>query len=352
MNKNSQTIIGPSWKRHVEKSEGFGRAVAMMVFINLLLLIVVLFVSGVLLTSCLKENMLNCPEQIRVYFTYTDNRTLTGEGYPINPEHVDRMHLYVFNEKGYYIDEYCDENIVVFDEAYYIDCSDLLPGRYSFIAWGGKNEDSYFTALANSSDLTPFVKNKTGFDEVLLMLKRSGNDVSTPVHHLFHSDIPATVAYTKIQRFDMPLMQLTNTINIRTVKMTANANNYRFDIMDNNDAYTFDGFFATDVTDPSFTYTTPCTKNNTGQVSATLNVMRLAENRHTPQLQVYNESSDEVLFQSDDLIKLILKANPENDFDTTHIYNIDIIFDSDDDLQFTIFVNGWVVREQDDDLFE
>ena len=305
-----------------------------------------------LLSACLKEDMSNCPEQIRVYFTFTDIHTLTGEGYPIDPDDVDQMHLYVFSDKGYYLREYRNDRIVKFSNKYYIDCSDLLPGKYRFIAWGGKDENCYSTTPA------PFVKNKTNFDEALLILKRAGGNVATP-HHLFHSDLPATVTYAKVQRFYMPLLQLTNTINIRTLGLPDDADNYRFNITDNNDAYTFDGSFATSVSDPTFTYTTPCTKDKAGQLNATLRVLRLAENRHKPQLQIYNETADTLLFPtgsySNDLIGLIQDAYAENDFDTTHIYDIVIVFGNGDNstgFTFTIFINGWQVREQDGDLTE
>ena len=317
--------------------------------------IATLLVCTLLLFSCLKEDMSNCPEQIRVYFTYTDIFTLTGEGYPINPEHVDQMHLFVFNDKGYYLGEYRDDYIANFDEEYFIDCSDLMPGKYQFIAWGGKDENCYSTSLSHSINPAPFVKSQTTLDEALVILKRSGNSVSTFVHHLFHSDIPATVTNAKIQRFDMPLLQLTNTVNIHTAGLPADADDYRFDIIDNNDAYTFDGWFATSKSDPTFAYTTPCTKDRAGQLNATLNVIRLAEYRHTPQLQIYNETAGKLLYQSDDLIGLIQKAYPANDFDTKHIYDIEFIFgDGDDSTDFTltIIINGWVVREQNDDLSE
>ena len=316
--------------------------------------IATLLVCTIFLFSCLKEDMSNCPEQIRVYFTFTNKHTLVGEGYPIDPDDINQKRLYVFSHTGYYLGEYHDAHIANFNEEYYIDCSDLLPGKYRFVAWGGQDESCYSTALGHSENPAPFIKSTTGFDEALLMLKHSGNDVTTPVHQLFHSSLPVTVTNTKIQRFDMPVMQITNTVNIRTAGLPAGPDAYRFQIIDNNDAYTFDGLFATGVSDPTFSYTTPCTKDGTGQLSATLNVMRLAANRHKPQLQIYNETAGKPLYHTEDLIGLIQKADPNNDFDTTHIYNIDIIFDegNDTNFTFTILINGWAVREQGGDLTE
>ena len=314
--------------------------------------IAILIVNTLLLSSCLKEDMSNCPEQIRVYF---DINTLDGAD-EINPNDVDRMNLYVFCNKGYYLGEYRDDHITDFDpDNYYIDCSDLLPGKYRFIAWAGKDENFFNTTPE------PFVKGKTKFEKALLALKHSNGMVTDKVHHLFHSELPATVTNEKVQRFDMPLIQQTNTINIRTVGLLTDDCTYSFNITDNNNIYNFDSSFATDITDATFTYTAPFTKDGMHQLHSTLNVMRLAANRQTPQLQIYNETTGTTLYPfgnySGDLIGLIKSAYPKNDFEKTHTYDIVLVFgngngDGDTNFTMTILINGWQVREQNNDLVE
>jgi len=312
---------------------------------------IIILIVNMLMSSCLREDLSNCPEEIRVYFTFTTVDTYTGEGDdPINPDDVDRMYLYVFSEKGYYLGEYRDDNITSFSTEYYIDCSDLLPAKYRFIAWGGKDEDFY------SKIPEPFVKGETSFDDAFLMLNHSGNKISTLVHHIFHSELPATVTNSKVQRFDMPLAQLSNTINIRTVGLPADANNYRFTITDNNDVYDFNSSFASFASAPVFSYNAPCTKDGSYQLHSTLHVLRLADDRYTPSLQIFNETSGELLYPfgtySGDLIGLIKSAYPQNDFDKTHTYNIVIIFgdSSETNSTLTILINGWEVRYQNESL--
>ena len=309
-----------------------------------------------LLSSCLKEDMKNCPEQIRVYFDVST----PARGTKIEPEDVDRMNLFVFNHKGYYLCEYRDERIIGFTpEEYYIDCSDLLPGKYHFIAWAGKDEQFY------TIEPDTFERGKTRFEDALLMLEYRNNVVSQetePIHHLFHSELPATVTNEKVQRFTMPLKQQTNTINIRTELLPATADVFSFNIIDNNSDYTFEGAFANAVSDKTFTYTAPCTKDGADQLRSTLNVMRLSAERRTPKLQILNKTTGKLLYPhgiySGDLVDLILKANPENDFDATHIYDIVLRFENGFEpedpanISITIEINGWVVRGQDDNLVE
>ena len=323
------------------------------IFQKIATLLKLLIINMLLLSSCLKENMTVCPEQIRVYFSFTTVDTYTGEGDdPINPDDVDRMRLYVFSEKGYYLGVYRDDHITGFSTEYYMDCSDLLPGNYRFIAWSGMDENFY------GADPEQFVQNQTTFDEALMMLKHSGNLISTPVHHIFHSELPATVTYAKVQRFDMPLAQVSNTVHISTVGLPADDCAYRFNIADNNDKYYFDRSFASNISDATFTYTASCTKDGAQQLHSTLNVLRLAADRHTPVLQIYNETDGKTLYpfgaHSGDLIGLIKNAYPQNDFDQTHTYHIVLVFngDPDDATRFTvtIFINGWEVREQNNEL--
>ena len=349
MIKKIQHKVEEFLNRH---SEQF-KHVSVMVIIDVILLIAILLVHGLLVTSCLKENLSDCPEEIRVYF---DISTRTGDD--IDPTNVDRMDFYVFDHKGKYLCEYIDPEIHHFDPDYYIDCSDLLPGKYRFVAWGGMDREFY------STEPVLFEKGKTTFNEALLMLNHSDEIVSKPVHHLFHSDLPVTVSTSRIQHFLMPLTQQTNTIEIRTLGFrTESERNYIFVIEDNDCTYQFDAVFAKcsqkkfnlSEEPDNFKYETTCIKDASKQLHATLNVVRLAYNRHRPQLRLYDQTADVILYpaggQSGDLIDLIIRAIPDNNFDTTNHYEIVLTFTDSGEgyptrLPVTIHINGWELKEE------
>jgi len=296
-----------------------------------------------LCSSCIKDNISDCPAKVRIHFTFSTQT--------INPAYVDQMHLYVFRQDGFFVREYEDESITGFNTNYYMECTDLQPGEYRFIAWGGKDKRFYSTLPVQ------FTKGQTTFEDALLMLEHPDNKVNTSVHHIFHSNLSVAVIQSdEVQHFYMPLSQLSNTINIHTVGLPANTNVYTFYITDNNCTYTFDGSFASH-SHPSFTYSAPCTKDGENQLHATLNVLRLSANRRTPQLQLYNQTNGTILYpvgsQSGDLIDLILKANNHNNFETTHTYDIVLTFTGDESTGFDvdIAINGWKVQGQDDDLY-
>jgi len=340
--------------------------------------IITLLVCTLLLAACRKEDSSMCLDEVQVYFTFTF--TIASE--TANYADIKNINLYVFDDKGYFVTEYIDNNISNFSADYYISCTGLQPGNYRFIAWGGKDDRYYYTTPA------PFVKGQTTFNEALLMLEHAGNTISTTIPHIFHSDISATVVpYENIQRFYMPLVQHSNTINIYTVGLRANTNVYTFNIIDNNCAYKFDRSFASH-SHAAFTYTAPCTKDGASQLYSTLNVLRLSANRRVPQLQILNSTTGAPLYpvgtQSGNLIELILNAYPQNNFETTNVYDIVFAFtyngdcncddcdcncncnpdpdcncdcngngnngDGSTNINVTITINGWQVREQGDDL--
>ena len=305
-------------------------------------------------STCLKESFYDCPESIRVYFSF-DNRT--GEDQSKN---IDQMNLYVFDSNGFFLYEYRD-NSVNFNNEYYIDCSDLYPGKFRFIAWAGKNENSYTT------NPEIFVRNKTTFQEAFLMLNHTNDDyvyVSEVIHPLFYSVLPATVTKIKEQYFEMPLELMTNTINISTIGLPSDNNEYLFEIDDDDDSYQFDGSIGSSemkgLNGGEVRYVSPCRKNEMNQIRSSINILRLSMNRNSPQMQIYNKATGDPLYpyngQTCSLIDLIKRANPDIDFENTYTYDIVLNFgggsggDGNDGLSITI--NGWEVREQEDNLYD
>ena len=308
--------------------------------------ITALIAFTLLICSCTKEDNTQCPGDVRVYFSLLSAQS--------NPADVDRMHLYVFDANGLFLRDYRDPHIASFNSEYYIECAGLLPGSYRFVAWAGR-DDSHYTTTPSA-----FAQGRTTYQEALLFLKHTGGLVSTHPHHIFHSEKLAVVTQEREQRINMPLAQLTNTINVRTEGFPSDDNAYLFNIVDNNCAYNFDRSFALHdghLSDETFSYTTPCTKDDSKQLSATLRVLRLSGSRRIPQLQLYNKTQGKLLFPADekagDLIEMILKAYNPN-FDTTHKYDIVLRFSEDDTtgLKVQVFINGWEVKEQGGDLID
>ena len=310
-----------------------------------------LLVCTTMFSTCLKENFSDCPEDIRVYFSF-ENRS--GE---LKSENIDQMNLYVFNDKGVFLYEYSEDSIN-FSNDYYIDCSNLYPGKFHFIAWAGKDKNSYTTY----PDM--FVRNKTNIKEAFIMLNQTDDYISEVIHPLFYSVLPTKITKTKEQYFTMPLELMTNTINIRTIGLPSDNNEYLFEIEDNFVSYQFDGSFGFNdmkgFNTSDIKYISPCFKNENSQINSTINILRLSANRNSPQVQILNKTEGSPLFpgkndQTGNLIDLIKKANPNIDFENTHTYNIVLNYEAGEDTYFdglSISINGWEIRKQEENLYD
>ncbi len=292
------------------------------------LLAILLLLLPWLFTSCIKEDASDCPTGLKVYFEY-DLATYARTG--VNPSEVDRIDLFIFDDGGIFRGVWTDK-MPQLAPGYYMELPMPQAGGYRFIAWGNL-QGSYTTSP------TTFVIGQTTFSEVLLCLTHLSGEVSGGVPPLFHADKTELLSNAHEQKVYMPLVQAYNTINLTTEGLNPDSDTYRLSITDNNGNYKFDYSFADDS---NFTYYTPCTKDNNGQLLATLNILKLAADRH-PVFEIYNVTQSRALYRVD-LVTLLNKIEGV-DYGNVHTYDIHLEFTGTEEVVITI--NGWKVTEDD-----
>ncbi|MDR3061519.1 MAG: FimB/Mfa2 family fimbrial subunit, partial [Dysgonamonadaceae bacterium] len=240
----------------------------------------------------------------------------------------------------------------VFDKIYSPD-KELVPGKHHFVVW--------FNLFAPYS-YTPVVENQYILGEMLFNL-----DVPVPpiVEHSM-TRLPVSLYGYREESIALngntvviPVVQNSNKINVNVYGLTPTQDEYRFSIQDNNGTYTCYNVFATCGTfeyvewvtfpqmSPNKQNVSSAVSEETSLLSASFNVLKLAADRPNPELIISNNSTGEQLFPregyTNNLIQMILAADAKNDFDKTHVYNIDITFGGNPDI--TIKVNGWNASE-------
>jgi hypothetical protein len=123
---------------------------------------------------------------------------------------------------------------------------------------------------------------------------------------------------------------------------------YRFTITDNNGAYDFRNDW---LGSEYFTYSSTMQRRKDGRSTASLTTLRLDE-RRSPVISLVNTSTgDDIfpaeLFGTNDLVRIIMAGRPDNDFETRHIYNLEIAFAG---TSVELRVNGWALKPQDFDV--
>ena len=288
-----------------------------------------LLLLPLLFASCMREDLSDCPTGIRIYFTY---ESVSADKHS-NPAEVEKIDLFVFDAQGAFHSVWTD-NHPIFSPDYYMTITDLPVGDYRFVAWAGLR-DSYSIHPAN------LITKQTPFNDVQLIIDHISTGIENNFEHfpIFHAVKKDYVHYKpRIQRIDLPLKQVYNTINLTTEGLPLNGDIYRLALYDHWDGrYKFDGSFAAvhDVT-----FATPCGKDAQGQLLASLRILRLTANRH-PLLVIYNVMQQREFYQMD-LIALLRQIGNLN-FETTHTYNIHIKFSTG--MKTTITINGWNVTE-------
>jgi len=298
----------------------------------------ILVCTGIFLSSCIAEDMSNCPpDNFVLQFVLVPHEGNDG----IINESLYTAKLFVFNAADtlvatYHIDVKPELNKI------YVPDWGLLPGKYTYVAWINYNRGPF--------EVDPAILGETTRTQMLLrhLIPKSSivdNTQETPI--LCFGQLAGDLLDTPNQLITIPVMQFTNKINL-TMKGLKNElftrasteinHQYEFAITDNNGVYGFDGEF---IHHDHFTYST--TKYaDSDTLNASLTVLKLAENRQ-PVVTVTNQTTGVQIFTGN-LVQYILASNPNNDFDTTHVYDIVIDFgDGEMDIPVTITINGWVL---------
>lgn len=289
--------------------------------------------------SCIKEDMSDCPSDIRVYFNYVEGSYASAkEG--INPSDVSQINLYVFNADGKFLSEHVDPAPKM-SKDYFITVPGLETGSYQFIAWGGLDSELY-----NLSE--PLVPGQTLLSDVQLHLQSIQNDTIkaalAPLFHAAHRKGVIDVKKGISVKDTLNLTQDTYKINVTVDGIKANGDNYLLSVEDNNGRYRFDNSIASQT---KFNYISPCTEiNNGAKLTSSVTVLRLLENR-SPILRVFNETKGTIAFEKNlvELLMLINTVGGKIDFSYMHEFDIELIARNGVELSFDVIINGWRVIE-------
>lgn len=277
-----------------------------------------IFIS-ILLAGCIKEDFSGCPTGIKVYFTY--------EG--IDASGVDRLNLYAFEESTGILRAMKEDVSPILSSSYFMTINNLSPGVYRLVAWGGLHGDY-------TSDPVKFNIGETTFEEVKVVLNHQG-EVSHTIGHLFHAGPKqAVVTDAREQRFYLPLVQNTNTVNLTTEGLPENQEAYHVYIHDNNNKYNFDNSIAESS---NFKYTASCLRDTQWQPAACLRVLKLASGRNVT-LELHNTTTGICRYRAN-LIEL-LDARAV-DYDMQSEFDIHLRFNTD--MSVDVMVDNWQVTE-------
>jgi hypothetical protein len=294
------------------------------------------------LSSCIKEDLTDCPDTslFQLKFTYEGDKNWEAND-------LKKATIYIFDENDQFVTSWSIESAPQLDKIYRPNIN-LNPGKYHFVVWFNPvSPYSVFPEL----DKTAVGKIRKSQAELLLNIptKREIDESKVPFpvllyghHENVETDLP------RENLIVIPLVQNTNTINLTVTGLSHNENTYDISITDNNGNYGFNNVIAPC---DQFTYLINTKfQANANVLTASLDVLKLEATHPTPELTIYDHSANTQIFPTpgwpdNNLISLIQSANPANNFERTHEYNINLDISKDDfgNVSITMSINDWVV---------
>lgn len=289
---------------------------------------IVLGILSFVLAGCIRDDLSDCIQRETGLVLKYRYAVPLETGKSSNPAEIDRLSVFIFDEKGLFMSQVSD-SLIRIDDNYTTE----LPhkeGRFQFVVWAGFSDESY--------RLPDCVQGTTRIDDFILYLKREADRrvIKHPalLYHGMHETVELKPDEKK--RVWIDLKRITN--NIRVIARDLNPElKHTIEIVDNNGVYDAFGNF---VNDERITYI-PQYENKQGSdvpLIADFAVMKLAPGR-SPHLRIVDERG--ALRYDENLVGKLIGENPTINFEYDHDFVIEIIFSGY--VPVSIKINGWEI---------
>lgn len=312
----------------------------------------------VLAIGCLSCNTIwtdqsHCPKGVSLAFNYSYNMEYVNSF----TTKVHCLSVYVFDERGQFVDLYEETSDVLSKDDYRMEL-DLDAGRYTLLAFGG------IACPDNSFDITSYqTKSSSNIDDMLVTLRHQNAESDKSLHNLFYGALDVEVPDINDYVRDT-LYMMKNTNNIRLVLQQVNgkslsSDQFAFSITDRN---TRTDKLNNVVSKDDITYR-PWAKGEAlvgtaedGETPISVAYAELSTNRLTvgtsPKLRVQEvETGEDIINIPLNNYLLLLKSELYSDMGAQEFLDREsewsLVFFLDDNLRWVntrIIINDWVVR--------
>ena len=293
-------------------------------------------------------------------------------------EQVRTVTLYAFDDNNNLVFQNTDEGEPLGEETYAMNV-DIDLSQYHLVVWAGLNDESFAVPL-----LYP---NQAKIDELRVKTLREDEKgqyiVDNSLHSLWHGEVKkgTTTRSGRQQITEVSLVKNTNTIRVVVAQVNQSGGpvtrltqkTFECAIYDNNGYMNYDNTLLEDnlltykpynvtsdvVSTRAFSSADEPAKQYNGIVSE-MSVARLVESQK-PELTIKNTATQEVLFQSSDLVKYFEEVDAEKYKDRN--YSLQEYLDREDKYELVIFVdeklaliktviqvNDWIIQLNDIEL--
>ena len=311
---------------------------------NKLYCFIYIIIVGSIFSSCIKEDLSECDFRTEAFFriTFTYDAELTSE----DLSEMESATVFLYDENDDFVTLWTIENPRLNQE--YSSPVALPPGTYSFVTWFNLHHPHY-SVNPTVDDHNSVKPNR--YDSLFSLEYNSDNEIITRLPlSLYGSLINTKFALDKEEVFIIPLHRNSNLINITVTGLEKTENTYSFSIYDSNGKYCFENNM---LECNEFSYKSSVGySDDSNFLNTSLVVLRLNETESSA-LIIKDEDTGEQIFPTsesmlNDIVQMILRVNPSNDFTKNHRYDIEISFDTQ--MSASIIVNGWKLNNSNNEI--
>ncbi|PPL02128.1 FimB/Mfa2 family fimbrial subunit [Parapedobacter indicus] len=285
-------------------------------------------------TGCIKEDLEIClPQTVRIAFTFIRSADCTEES--ISSQEVNRLTIFVFDENGLFVQSI---DTISIGNNYQMELS-LIPAHYQFVAIAGYTDDQL-----QGKPLIPGVTHLADASIATYIEEQNGSLLSA--EYILHkgSDTLTVTPETPGQELTITMIQHTKVLNV-SVDGLDGSELYQVALAGNAGYYTFNDqqFF---LTGNPLIYVPLEENEDKFLFGRSLVNWPLKQDGSFTRLQVINPETgyklvDENLYE---LLNRVPGLNLEcaNSFDIGFLYTVD--------LKIRIYINEWLVTENDYEL--
>lgn len=310
---------------------------------NFILICSIIFLG----TSCISEDRDDCVYRLKFKYDYNMDYI------DMFPEKVDRVDVFVFDDKGLFVQEITEVTTTQFPEDFGIELYLPVEKEYTFLTWGGWDKSQY--------DITKLVPGKTSIAEVELGLKdRSSGFSNINLTPLWYGKLTTVVKGSG--EAVVPLIKDSNKFRIAvrllpTAEENTPPKHEEFDIFLESDNTLYDSNNKS-MSSKAFRYRPYYKENDNRGFILELNTLRLIAGR-TNNLIFADPDTHETLLSinlNEYLEDLKFLENSKMDFqeflDREDEFAVIFYFGSYAGNLFSSFIveiNDWVIRKQNED---
>lgn len=289
--------------------------------------------------GCIREDLSECDPGVLLKYDYSLNPEYSN----LFGEEVDKVTVFVFDDKGLYYDCFTDEGKHLAND--WEMRLPLPPGDYTTVTWGGTLGSYRIGQAEADGSLSELSKGVTDIDNFILSAEKDGQPL-TKLDKLYHGKAKVTSVYQPKDAVVVPLMHdthiLTVTVEDPGISVSSIGAPYEVSLAGANGRYLADNSFGKEAY--TMTYLPYEVHTEPGKAVSELDILRLYVGR--PAHLGVKDRQGRVVFDGD-LVDVIMATGhyaTQEDLDRERRFDIVIRTGTGPggESGITVSVNGWV----------